>query len=182
MWAWRIKAGRLTEYNPSIWRILAMESALARYLVFHLRVRESWARLKRGAAELFGSVPKQPEPAYVGNTPATAGGERQARSLAVVDAFLRDLSAYSGLAPERVLFVLDGLRSSIYDPGKAAAEGRNYFTIMRRYLMERARDRGYAVIDLHEVFQADYGKNRRRFESTSTRTGAAMGTAWRRTP
>lgn len=155
---------RLTEYNPSIWRILAMESAFVRYLVFHLRVRESWGRLKRRAAKLFGSVPKQPEPAYVGNNPATASGERQARSLAVVDAFLRDLPAYSGLAPERVLFVLDGLRSSIYYPGKAAAEGRSYFTIMRQYLMERARDRGYAVIDLHEVFQADYGKNRRRFE------------------
>ena len=35
---------------------------------------------------------------------------------------------------------------------------------MRHYLVAMATVRGYAVIDLHEVFEADYRRNGKRFE------------------
>ncbi len=155
---------RLTEYNPSFWRIVALESALMRYLAFHLRIRESWAKLKGKAAVFLGSDADETAPSYVGNTLAATDAKRQETSLAVLDAVFRDLPEYSGLPPERVLLVLDGLRPSVYRPEKEATERKSYFARMRDLVIKKAAENGYPVIDLHEVFKADYRQNGRRFE------------------
>ncbi len=155
---------RLSEYNPSFWRIVALQSALARYLAFHLRVRESWARLKRAVTGFLDPAGERNAPRYVGNTLAATNARRRKDSIAVVDAFFRDLPQRSGLRPERILIVLDGLRSSIYHREKEAAERTSFFAKMRDYVMEKAARHGYPVIDLHEVFKADYRWNGRRFE------------------
>ena len=155
---------RLTEYNPSFWRIFMVESALARYLAFHLRVRESWARLKGKVMAFFRPAGDRNAPRYVGNTQAATSAKRQRHSIAVVDAFFRDLPQRSGLRPERILILLDGLRPSIYEPEKEVAERKSYFAKMRDYVIRTAAEHGYPVIDLHEVFEADYQQNEQRFE------------------
>lgn len=155
---------RLTEYNPSFWRIVALESALARYLAFHLRVRESWARLKGKVMAFFRPAGDRNAPRYVGNTLAATNEQRQRYSIAVVDAFFRDLPQRSGLRPARILIVLDGLRSSIYQPEKKATEQKSYFAKMRDYVIQTAVEYGYPVVDLHQAFETDYRRNGRRFE------------------
>ena len=65
------------------------------------------------------------------------------------------------------MILLDGLRSSIYEPEKEAAERKSYFAKMRDYVIRKAAEHGYPVIDLHEVFEADYQQNEQRFEFDS---------------
>ena len=154
----------MTEYVPSFWRTVALKSALARYLAFHLRIRESWTILRTTAMGLFGGSPQRQDPKYAGSTLAAVSEEWRTLSISVVDAFLHDLPKHSGLPPKRILLLVDGLRSSIYAPETAARDQSSFFASMRRYLMAKAAVRGYPVIDLHEVFEADYRRNGKRFE------------------
>jgi hypothetical protein len=132
---------RRTDFRPSPFRGLVYASALARYLVFNLRIQDTLGRLPgiiRAA---------RADQAFVGNVAAAADARRLALSETAVMAFFRDLPAYSGLAPDRVLFVLDGIRDPDGDPG-----GTSYFSRMRRFFMAEAARRGYRVIDMDESF------------------------------
>jgi hypothetical protein len=75
---------RMTEYNPSLLRTLALKSALVRYLFFHLRVRETWATLRNQALQVLVADDGSDGPRYVGNTLATVDEDRRAVAVAVV--------------------------------------------------------------------------------------------------
>ena len=87
-----------------------------------------------------------------------------------VDAFLDMLPAASGLEPERILFVVDGIRPRVY--GSDVPEGENgvyredvgYVDAMRRYFIENVVRRGYEAIDLEPAFAAHYRLHRTQFD------------------
>lgn len=101
---------------------------------------------------------------YVGSTLASLEPRRLARSKRAVDAFLSELPRRSGLAPERIVLVMDGARPQLYSPAALAEVDSTFFSVMRRYLLERARAQGFEAIDLEPQFVADYRRNGRRFE------------------
>jgi hypothetical protein len=89
---------------------------------------------------------------FVGNTAAAADSQRLADSRRVVDAFLAQLPARSGLAPSRILVLVDGMRRQLYEPAELERAAGSYFDLMRRYLLENAPRAGYEVLDMQARF------------------------------
>lgn len=154
---------RPVEYEPNPLRWFVYNSALARYLVFNLSVQETLTTLPKRLMGLFEGK-SDPEQSHVGNTARSAPPKRLADSMRAVDFFFEELPTRSNLPPGRVLFVLDGMRPALYESSTLAAADDSYFAQMRRYFIEQATARGYALIDMQPVFERDYAKNRTRFE------------------
>ena len=74
---------------------------------------------------------------------------------------MRDFSAQHGI---RLLFVMDGDRMPIYDgeAGAAPDQSKGWGTL-RAMMREVTREAAVDLLDLHEVFAADYRLNRRAF-------------------
>lgn len=147
---------RLFEYEPGFVRAVTARSALARYLFLNLGLSQRWLELR----SLSFARPVTPAPRFAGNTGAGTGDARIRDSLAVIDAFFRDLPGYCGLPPARIAFVLDGFR----DPATAAESRGTYFDRMRTALSDRARALGYEVIDLDPWFFARHRRSGERFD------------------
>jgi hypothetical protein len=81
-----------------------------------------------------------------------------------VDFFLDQLPSCAGLGLESIVLVLDADRPAIYSEAGLHASGHTYFAQMRRYLDERARARGFHVIDLQPLFIARHRREGLRFE------------------
>jgi hypothetical protein len=167
---------KLYEYSPTSFRKLIRRSVLARYLVFNLHAEtklrafvEAFKKSGRTEVALNSENPEQGDvvgrPQFVGNTSSVANEERVENSIRAVDGFLAALPNYSGLPPERVGFIVDGVRPQLYG-GPAILESvrDSYFSIMRREFMVRARARGHEVIDMNDAFMADYRQRGIRFE------------------
>jgi hypothetical protein len=150
---------RLSEYRPSLLRQIALRSALARYLVFHLRIGDAWARLRGMVTSSYMVTTERAETVPGGND---LGFEF---SLAMLNAFFRDLSIMSGLPPEKILFVVDGRREALYAENEATASFDSYFGRVRRAFISMARQRNYSVVDLHNAFETHYQKHGKRFDS-----------------
>jgi hypothetical protein len=146
----------LIEYHPGWLRSLLRHSSLARYVFFNLQLTNAWEEIR---SFFFGS-PAAAAPRYAGNTIAQADPARVKISLAVIDAFFRDLPTIVGLPPDRVLFTLDGFRY----PDVAAGASGTYFDLMRRAFRSKAISFGYEVIDLDPDFFRHYAAHAQRFE------------------
>lgn len=168
------------DYEPNPWRTLAQHSALVRYLLFNLQVMPSLVRIKSTLGEHWkrltsaesnhdaggdGNVTVRKGDGtvkgrqYLGNVPRVVKAKRVADAKRAVDAFFRDLPEMAGLAPARILFLLDGVRYSsvVHDP-------EDYFINMRRYFMARAGALGYGAIDMDHHFLPEHETNGTRFE------------------
>ena len=129
---------QLIEYRPGWLRSVLRHSSLARYVFFNLQFTNTWREIR---SFFFGS-PAVAGPRYAGNTDAQADPVRVKTSLAVIDAFFRDLPTIIGLPPNRVLFTLDGFR---YPDNEAGGRG-TYFDLMRQGISQQgqlARLRGH---------------------------------------
>ena len=124
----------------------AKTSALAGYVVRNLDVRALGRNVGRA---VFGRVDRR---------------GRESRSKRAVDAFLDTLPAAAGLTPERIAFVVDGIRPALYDAEERREAEHRYEGVMRRYFMNKAALHGYAVINMQPLFVEHYRMHRRRFE------------------
>jgi hypothetical protein len=140
-------------YAPGGIRSKLRHSALARYLVVNLHLLEL-----RAVIEAL----RTPQGAYVGNTVAAADPDRLRDSKRVIDTFLRLLPATSGLAPDRIAFLVDAERNAIYHPSERT--DRAYYTQMRSYFMDSARQRGFEVVDTQARFASRYAREGERFD------------------
>jgi hypothetical protein len=147
---------RLLEYHPGRLRDLVLASALARYVVFNLQFGARWLELK----DLLLHSPGSSSPRYAGNTEVDASTDRIRDSLAVLDAFFRDLPQYTGLPPSRISIVVDGLRY----PEAARAAAGTYFELVRKEFLSRAASLGYDTIDLDVYFFEHFRRSGERFE------------------
>ncbi len=102
---------------------------------------------------------------WVGNTIYDADSTRVADSRAAVDAFLEQLPIRSGLAPARILFVVDGMRPHLYDEDGLRLARESSVDGMRRYFVGRAAEEGYEVVDMQPLFIDHFQRFGRRFES-----------------
>jgi hypothetical protein len=153
--------GKLTlrrfDYQPSRLGILVRSSALARYLVFHLNVREHVHALIENVLTFVGSARAE---TYVGNTAAANDSERLRWSEAAVKAFLRDLVAYAGWRPEQVTFLVDGIRYPSTDPVVMLS----YFTRMRNYFISESQKAGFEAIDMDTHFFPRFKATNERYD------------------
>ena len=82
----------------------------------------------------------------------------------MLNVFFRELPNATGLPANKVLFIIDGLRQAIYNPGLADKHEQSYFGLMRKHFIKIATANEYQTIDLHEVFKSDYFINKKKFE------------------
>jgi hypothetical protein len=146
----------LLEFRPSWKAAFAINSALTRYLIANLGVLAYSDNLRH----LYYRVMGREQERYAGNTAATVDAERVRHSLAVIDAFFRDLPVWVELPPERVLFTVDGFRY----PEAAAKNSGSYFALMRRAFIAKAKASGYEAIDLDRWFFPLHRARGTRFE------------------
>ena len=143
---------RRVDHTSSPYRFL-WKSALIRYTLLNLH-----------GVIAIKSMFNKPDQTYVGNTDAQASPERLRVSIQVIKAFFRDLPGFSGLPPERTVFLIDGMRPHLYDSNDLSNASGTYFAVMRQEFMSQAKARGYEVVDLQPAFIADYKRNGMRFE------------------
>jgi hypothetical protein len=137
------------DYTPSQLRRILRMSALARYLLMNIQ-------LQGGNLLNFFVVPNTSSVTY-GNT--AADSNRLPDSKMVVDTFLSDLRNMTGLASDHILLVMDGLRY----PNQAEGAKNSYFVLMRTYLIQQARAKGFETIDMDQWFFSDFLANKRLF-------------------
>lgn len=159
---------RRFDYAPSWWRKLVRKSALGRYLFFNLQAPDRLKLFLRNGPAFLSAAHA---PQYVGNTAAAADAERLERSEAVIDTFLRDLVVFSGWSPNRVVFVVDGIRYPSNDPTVLGS----YFVQMRNYFMTAARAAGFEVVDMDQRFFARFRVDGKRFEFPTDAHWNALG-------
>jgi hypothetical protein len=146
----------LVPFSPSMLHRALRKSALARHIHGNGRITAA----KRRVDGLFGGS----APAYVGNVSAEVDASRLKKSQAAVDYFLDALPRRSGIAPDRIVFVVDGMRPHLYDPRTLEEAEASYFGLMREHFMKAADARGYLVADLQPRFLARHARDGIRFE------------------
>jgi len=146
---------RNIEPPQSFLRSLARKSALMRYLVFNAKI--DWRTLGN---KLKGKSGKKEK--FVGNAVARVSPKRLNQSKIAVDEFFDRLPAASGLAVNRIAFILDGIRQGIYLDNEDLSG--SYFGQMRQYFVTKGASLGYEIIDLHQDFLQDYMANGQKFE------------------
>jgi hypothetical protein len=102
--------------------------------------------------------------AFVGNVATDASAQRLRASREAVDYFLAALPGESGVAPARVVLLVDGERPQLYDAHQLETVQGSYFSQMRRYLIERALASGYRIADMQTRFIARHQREGVRFE------------------
>lgn len=152
------------------WKNLIVSSRLGLYVIMNLEAGTIIERL----TQRIRSVLRSDEP-FVGNVAATVETRRVVESRQAVDAFLAQLPSMAGLQPSRIALVVDAPRPEVYTAMAMHAAESSFFGTMRRYLIGRAVAAGFDVVDLEEVFAADYKERGRRFEPSTDNHWNAVG-------
>lgn len=150
----------LKEWKPKWFLQIIKKSNVLSYLFNNLMILNTLESVKA----LFSSFKQKEEPKYAGNVKASASDDKVNDSYEAIEAFFRDLPKYSGLEPGKILFVMDGMRSSIYDQGLKEQVSTSYFNKMRVYFFNRAKELGYNILDLHVTFGDHYDLHKTKFE------------------
>ena len=136
-------------------------SEFYRYLVQNVGVTNVRQRLRQRAGALFTRSPK---PAFVANTRADAESLRVSDSRRATDEFLGRLPAAAGLAPERIVLIVDGVRPVLLTAAYERAVRESYFGVMRAYLIREGRAKGFHVVDMQPRLVARFRRERKEFE------------------
>jgi hypothetical protein len=158
---------RLFDFRPRPWAKIVHSSALANYMIFHLRLNHYWHRL---LDSVFGT-PALAEARYAGNTWWDPSPERMRDSQAVIDAFFRDLPDLAALPKSHVLFVVDGFRY----PHSVKAGAGSYWDLIRKAFIEKGRALGYEMIDLDRYFLERNKRTGEQFEFARDAHWSAIG-------
>jgi len=144
------------DYHPSFIKRIGRRSAIFRYVCLNLQW--NWRSIEQN----FSDASEMER--YIGNTAADTTKERLTDSMSAVDEFFRQLPKRSALDSSEILFVIDGMRPSLYSDTDLAEAEKCYFSVMRNYFINNAAQRGYEIIDMQPVFINHYKKNSLRFE------------------
>jgi len=143
------------DYKPTMLKKIARKSALIR----HIHRNTSGLRFK-----ILATKHKQGNVKYVGNKRADFDQQRLNLSKKAVDQFLIDLPERSGISPENIVFVVDGLRPELYHAESLPDVKDSYVAIMREYFISLANTKGFEVIDMQPHFIKRHLRDQVRFE------------------
>ncbi len=144
------------------WRDIVAASSLGMYVAANLEISGVLERSRERVKRWFSADPA--ERTYTGNTLDNSDPMRIADSRAAVEAFLKRLPGMAGLPASKIVLAVDAARPELYDSVRRDAAKRSYFGLMRTYLMDRAVEKGFEVVDLDREFSADYSRTGRHFE------------------
>lgn len=136
-----------------------MKLASARYVFYNLRVGHSLHKWRTGDVRRRQVMTIE----YEGDVPTTVSPNRLRDSKLAANLFLAALPEYSGLPPDRILLVLDGVRPSLYK-GDGTYSRESFWGTMHDYMMANANDLGFEIIDMNTTFTSQYIRYGDRFE------------------
>ncbi|HYU13951.1 MAG TPA: hypothetical protein VEK82_15340 [Stellaceae bacterium] len=159
----------LIDYHSSWPRTLLRQSALARYVVFNIgstapvvgRLLDGVQRLHLGLTDPITRA-NAASPAFVGNSASDADPLRVELSRRATVWVLDHLPESVGLPVTHVLILVDGYR--VFEPDQVEADRHSFFGVMRDYLIDEARRRGYEVQDMQEWFARRHRQDRAVFD------------------
>jgi len=158
---WRMD---LKEYEPSWLRRALRNSKLAMYLMTNVKahVKLNYAV---GNAQLPFSLGGNDEgKRFVGNVDFHADETLWRDATWAVAIYLNNLPEWAGVGPERIVFVVDGIRPQLYEDSGMEDVADSFWFRMRKYFISEANKRGYEVVDMQPRFIARYRKEKKRFE------------------
>lgn len=132
------------DYKIGLINKFLRKSALLRYMKFNLKVN---TLLTQHPIET-----KDNSSQFIGNVPRNVSNQYLKESEKVVDEFFHQLPFRSGLGKNRILFLLDGIRPSLYSDHGLIDAKNSYFDRMRSYFRMAAERLGYEVKDMQPVF------------------------------
>ena len=146
----------LANYEPSTIRKVFRESRLAMYLLTNIKVHNLLNfQLQFGVNDERKS--------YVSNFQADYNEEFWKDAKWATEIYLNNLYKYSGVKPEKIIFVIDGIRQNIYDTSDKIYTESFWYNI-RQYFMKEAKLKGYHVLDMHKEFKKSYRDKKKKFE------------------
>ena len=151
---------------------LRLHSSLVRYRSNHVRDRLYPVWGERAGTDPNGREKESP---FSPRSPAIEHPDVVAWAHRATDAFLHMLPERSGLNPNRIAFVVDGLRPMRYTEGWEHQLDGSYHDVVRRYFMDQARADGYEVIDMQPVFVDHYRLHQEPFNWTRDAHWNALG-------
>ena len=125
--------------------------------------------VKKGADSAQASKSEKSEPAtsapseYVGNAKRAYSSDKLHLSKRAVDAFLNQLPVTAQLPPSAIVLTVDAERPLIYTSA-GQQDLTSFFSVIRQYLMERARSQGFIVVDLRPAMINQFKLAGERFE------------------
>jgi GDSL-like Lipase/Acylhydrolase family len=155
----RVKDGTIEEVPPTPWTPglseWARHSATARFVYYRWRVRIEAIR------DLFLPPARAGTDRYQANVEVEPVLRRLPEITATTDYVFARLAALARREGTRVVIAMDGVRAAIYS-------GRpNEILALNRLCAELAARHGFAFVDLHAAFAADWNDNHKRFEFES---------------
>lgn len=145
------------DYTPSPWIERIKSSHLIRYLFFNCNIQSLWnIDSWKGKSTLANK--------FIGQTSSNADTKRIEDSKMAVRLFLRKLPEKSGLPPDKIQFILDGIRPHLYSKELMANAKRSFVNILKTYFKNQAHSQGYNVLDMQPIFQTHFEKTGEKFE------------------
>lgn len=158
---WRMD---LKEYEPSLLRRTLRNSKLAMYLMTNVRAHVKLNYAIGNAQLPFSLGAKDQGKRFVGNVDFHADTALWRDATWAVSIYLRNLPDWTGVAPMRIVFVVDGIRPQLYEDGGLEKVADSFWSRMRRYFISEATKLGYEVMDMQPRFIARYKREKKRFE------------------
>jgi hypothetical protein len=120
--------------------------------------------------EAFSVAPSE----YVGNAKRAYTPEKLQQSKKAVDTFLSDLPRAAQLAASSIILTVDAERPLIYSD-KGRQDLSSFFSVMRRYFIDRAKSQGFVVLDLRPAMIEQFKLTGEHFEFTDDNHWNAIG-------
>jgi len=158
------------DFTPSMLGRAVRHSSLGMYLLVNLKMYyplkgNEFLRNPSRFHQVFDKPQRgHTEPAFVANVPAQSSDKDLQAAQKATDLFFDLLPKYSGLPPSRILLVVDGFRTQMYDPKQLEGVWNSFWAKSRGYFIQQAEKLGFEVIDLHPVLMERYSREHKRFE------------------
>lgn len=149
------------DYEPSLLKKVIRNFALPRYFVFNLKGREKLQQIFSRTVSDYNE-----DLVFAGNTHRYKSDEVVKESKKVVNHFLKAVIEISQLDSKKILFIVDGIRPSLYFPDILKKDKKSYFGIMRDYFINEATLNNFSLIDMQPIMVSEFKNKNQKFEFT----------------
>jgi hypothetical protein len=152
----------LVDRKYSLIRKLIFKSSFFRYIFFHLNIGDILRNTKIDLINFFSG--KKTNNRYIGNIVAIASEEQEKDGYLASNLFFKKLNKLN-TNKKPIIFILDAIRPSIYDPnGLDQIAINSFWNKMRIDFKKKAKVNGYLVLDMQPIFKNHFKKNNQFFE------------------
>lgn len=145
----------LAAYEPSYIRKFLRNSNLAMYLITNVKIHNILNfNLKLGKNDYRET--------YISNFKSEFSADFWDDATWATNVYLDNIDYFSNTKKKNILFVIDGIRQSIYD-NRVKKDSQSFWYKIREYFIKEAKLRGFQVLDMHKIFEKEYKKNMKKF-------------------